>query len=65
MSRIIQLKAENFKRLKAVQIVPGDSSIVKITGANEAGKSSVLDAIMSVFECREVPGKPIRDGEKK
>lgn len=41
---IIRLEAENFKRLKAVNISP-DGRIVKITGPNEAGKSTVLDAI--------------------
>lgn len=41
---ITLLHAENFKRLKAVNITP-DGRVVKITGPNEAGKSTVLDAI--------------------
>lgn len=42
--RIVSLKAENVKRLRAVEITPtGD--IVTISGRNGQGKSSVLDAI--------------------
>ncbi len=42
--KIIKFTAENIKRLKAVEITP-TGNIVKITGKNKAGKSSVLDAI--------------------
>ena len=45
--RIISLEAENVKRLKAVRIRP-DKTVVMIEGKNEAGKSSVLDAIAAV-----------------
>lgn len=41
---IIRLEAENFKRLRAVEITP-EGKVTKITGPNEAGKSTVLDAI--------------------
>lgn len=42
--KIVKFTAENVKRLKAVEITP-DGNIVRITGKNQAGKSSVLDAI--------------------
>jgi regulator of replication initiation timing len=63
--RIIQLTAENFKRLRAVQIKP-DGNIVQITGRNAQGKTSCLDAISTVLggagqTCRA----PIRKGQEK
>lgn len=42
--KIIRLDAANVKRLKAVEITP-DGTLQVVTGANGAGKSSVLDAI--------------------
>lgn len=42
--KIIELKAQNIKNLKAVEISP-DGNIVTITGKNGAGKSAILDAI--------------------
>lgn len=41
--KIIRLDAANVKRLKAVEITP-DGTLQVVTGANGAGKSSVLDA---------------------
>jgi DNA repair exonuclease SbcCD ATPase subunit len=61
---IIQLTAENFKKLKAVEIRP-DSNAVIISGKNGAGKSSVLDSIVAALcGAKKLPVKPIRDGEK-
>lgn len=61
--KIVKLTAENFMRLVAVEISPQGNAIL-ITGKNAAGKSSVLDAIMSVFCGKKYqPTKPIRDGE--
>jgi energy-coupling factor transporter ATP-binding protein EcfA2 len=61
--KIVQLTAENVKRLKAVQITP-EGNLVVIGGKNGAGKSSVLDSIsMALGGGRLVPGKPVRDGE--
>jgi len=63
--KIIQLSAENFKRLVAVEIKP-DGNIVVVSGKNGAGKSSVLDAIMAAL-CgkKHCPTKPIRDDEDR
>ena len=44
--KIVSLQAENFKRLKAVEIKP-DGSTVVITGKNAQGKSSILDSIFA------------------
>lgn len=63
--RIITLKAENVKRLKAVEIQP-DGDVVVIAGRNAQGKSSVLDAIWLALAgaagAKETT-RPIRDAE--
>lgn len=60
--RIIQLTAENVKRLKIVDITPG-AHMQQITGRNASGKSSVLDAIWYALAGKEViPGEPVRKG---
>ena len=66
MSKIISLQAENFKRLKAVEISPDkDGNLVIISGRNEQGKSSVLDSIMAALGGKDaVPDEPIRRGTK-
>lgn len=63
--RIVQLHAENFKRLGVVEITP-EGHLVTIGGKNGHGKSSVLDAIYVALKGRAVaPPKPIRAGEEK
>jgi recombinational DNA repair ATPase RecF len=63
--RIIEFQAKAVKALKAVSIKPGDKSIVKLTGKNRQGKSSILDAIwMGLGGKGCIPSKPIRDGEE-
>jgi DNA repair exonuclease SbcCD ATPase subunit len=60
--RIVQLRVENLKRLRAVQITP-DGDLVVLSGANGAGKSSVLDAIAMALGGRDrIPAEPIRRG---
>ena len=60
--KIIKLKAENVKRLKAVEITP-DGAIVRITGRNEQGKTSLLDAIWwALGGTKNIQQKPIRKG---
>lgn len=62
MMKLIELRAENFKRLKAVRIRP-DGALVQITGRNAQGKSSVLDALWALLGGKDAsPKKPIRDG---
>ena len=63
--KIIKLIAENIKKLKAVEITP-EGNVIKISGENEAGKSSVLDSLFYALcwkeACKEV-ARPIRDGQ--
>ena len=64
--KIIKLTAENYKRLKAVEITP-EGNTVMITGRNGQGKSSILDAIMAALDGSQAAKKtsePIRKGEK-
>ena len=63
--KILKLTAENFKKLVAIEITP-QGNVVLLTGKNGAGKSSILDAIMSVFCGKKYqPEKPIREGQEK
>jgi DNA repair exonuclease SbcCD ATPase subunit len=61
--KIVQLVAENIKRLSAVEITP-EGSLITVGGLNGAGKSSVLDAIAYALGGNKlVPEEPIRHGE--
>lgn len=61
--KIIRLQAENIKKLKAIDITPEDN-LVKITGKNAQGKTSVLDSILYALAGKKaIPSKPIREGE--
>jgi DNA repair exonuclease SbcCD ATPase subunit len=63
--KIVKLQAENIKKLKAVEIAPA-GNVVKITGACEQGKTTVLDAIMYALGGGDkLPGQPIRQGADK
>lgn len=60
--KIIQLTAENVKKLKAIEIVP-NGDFVQVTGRNGSGKSSVLDAIWWALAGKDgIQDRPIRDG---
>lgn len=64
--KIINLQAENVKRLKAVEITP-DGNTVILAGANAQGKSSILDAIwlgLGGGPAAKANTRVIRDGEK-
>jgi len=61
--RIIAFRAENFKRLKSVEIRP-DGSVVRLVGRNRQGKTSCPDAIAAVLGGDALsPAVPIRAGE--
>jgi DNA repair exonuclease SbcCD ATPase subunit len=63
--KILRLTAENIKKLIAVEITP-KGNVIKITGKNGAGKTSVLDAIrFALGGNSEIQSQPIRKGEKK
>lgn len=62
--RIVRLEAESFKRLRVVSITP-DGTVVRITGRNGQGKSSVLDAIAcAIGGAKLSPERPVRKGAK-
>lgn len=63
--RVINLRAENVKRLVAVDITP-DANTVVISGKNGHGKTSVLDAIWFALgggKAQADTPQPIREGE--
>lgn len=63
--KIISLKAENVKRLKAVTITP-DGNLVVVGGKNGQGKTSCLDSIMyALAGGKSLPKVPVRRGEEK
>jgi hypothetical protein len=61
--KILEFAAENFKKLKVVNIVPDSDSVI-LTGENEQGKTAILQAIKSAFGVKESK-VPIRKGEEK
>ncbi len=62
--RIVRLQAENIKRLQAVEVTPAGDLVV-VGGKNDAGKSSLLDAIeMAMGGEAATPPQPVRRGEK-
>lgn len=65
MTQIIALEIKDFQRIVAVRIEP-HGPVVEINGKNEAGKSSVLDAIMAAIRGgRYTAIEPIRRGAEK
>lgn len=63
--RIVELKVQNIKRLRAVHITPGGSTVI-LGGKNGAGKTSVLDAIqMALAGAKAIPADPVRHGAKQ
>ena len=62
--RIIELRGENFKKIKAIVIRP-DDDLVLLTGKNAQGKSSAIDLIISMLcgkNSKLIP-QPIRKGQ--
>jgi hypothetical protein len=63
--KIIQFHSENFKRIKVVDITP-DGYVQIISGLNENGKSSILDAIWTTLQYKagkKSNPEPVRAGE--
>ena len=62
--KILQLNAENVKRLSVVEITP-EGSVVEIAGKNGNGKTSVLDSIYwALGGAAGIQAQPIRTGAK-
>lgn len=59
--RIVRLTVSNLLRLRAVEVTP-DGPLVVVGGANDQGKSSVLNTIALALSGRDVPIQPIRQG---
>lgn len=65
--KIIEFRAENFKRLKVVEFKP-EGAVQIIGGENAQGKTSVMDAIFSALAgatASKQITKPIREGESR
>ena len=63
--KILELRAENFKKLRVVEIRP-DGNMVNLTGRNGQGKTSVLDAIWFALKGKKaLPMKPVRKGTER
>lgn len=65
--RVVELRAENFQGLRAVQIRP-DEHFVPVSGANGAGKSSLLNLLFATIAggaaSRQIP-MPVRKGQAR
>ena len=62
--KILNLQADNYKRIQAIDITP-DQFVQVIGGKNAQGKTSVLDSIWSAFaggEASKAIKKPVREG---
>lgn len=62
---IVGLRAENFKKISLVEVTP-DGALVLVGGENEAGKSSVIDAVATVLGgAKLAPPVPVKRGQSK
>ena len=63
--RIVQLTAENVKKLQAVDITP-KTDLIQVTGPNGSGKTSLLDSIFWALGGGEgIQSMPVRRGAEK
>jgi len=63
--KVVGLQVENVKKLKAITIIP-EGNVVKISGPNEQGKTTVLDSIWyALCGTKNICEQPIRNGQKK
>ncbi len=61
--KIIELRAKNVKRIRAIEIKP-DGNVVVIAGKNGQGKTSILDSIaMALGGKAEMQRQPVRRGQ--
>jgi len=62
--RLVELRTENFQKLKAVAI-RFDETVLKVSGRNDQGKSSLLSAVAAAIGGpKAFPEKPVRVGEE-
>lgn len=63
--QILNVKAQNFKGIKLVEVEPLKTTTI-VGGMNKQGKSSLLDAVAATLGGTKLcPKRPIRDGEDK
>lgn len=61
MSKIISLSVQNLLRIKLAEVTP-DGAVVIVAGANDQGKSSLLNSIAIALSGKDLPKAPIRSG---
>lgn len=60
--KILLLRVENIKKIKVIEVRP-DGTMNLVTGKNDQGKSTLIDAISYLFEGkRALPAKLLREG---
>lgn len=63
LNGIVVFLAENFKKLRMIEIRPDGKPLVQITGRNGQGKTSVLDALWFALKGKKaLPDKAVRRG---
>jgi DNA repair exonuclease SbcCD ATPase subunit len=63
--KVLELVAENFKKIRIVEIQP-KGHVVQLTGKNGQGKTSVLDALWFVLKGQKaLPLKAVRKGAER
>jgi chromosome segregation ATPase len=62
--KILRLQVEGLRKISAIDISPGEN-LVKITGKNEAGKSTILDSILYAIGGGKVEKEDIQKGKNK
>ncbi len=62
--KVTDLVVENFKRIVAVAVKLNEH-VTEISGENEAGKTSTIDALWVLLKGKRVaPAEPIRKGDE-
>lgn len=63
---VATFRAIDFEGVKDVELIPGQVGLILIGGENDAGKSSVLDALaVAVGGGKLMPERPVRIGEEQ